>query len=114
MIADGDPLVVRQQRIVRAEHRAHVGGVMHRGVEVGVVITIAGIGEPQAVGRKQHSPPQHIVVAQDRAVRAKEARQRLTQMSGLVLLGIDVVPLGVSEVDNSLKQSSIAKCVEIE
>ena len=37
MIADRDPLVVRQQRAVGPEHRADVGGVKDRGVEVGVV-----------------------------------------------------------------------------
>ena len=37
VIADRDPLVVGQQRIVGPEHAAHVGGVVHRGVEIGVV-----------------------------------------------------------------------------
>ena len=35
--ADGHPLVVGQQRVVRAEHAADVGRVMDGGVEVGVV-----------------------------------------------------------------------------
>ncbi|MFN9907340.1 MAG: hypothetical protein ACK56F_14670, partial [bacterium] len=37
MVADRHPLVVGQQRIVGAEHAAHVRGVVHRRVEVGVV-----------------------------------------------------------------------------
>ena len=37
VIADGDVLVVGQERIVGAEHLPDVGGVIDRGVEVGVV-----------------------------------------------------------------------------
>ena len=37
VVSDRHPLVIRQQRIVRPEHRPHVGGVVYRGVEVGVV-----------------------------------------------------------------------------
>jgi hypothetical protein len=37
VIADRDPLVARQQRIVRAHHLADAGGVMDAGVEVAVV-----------------------------------------------------------------------------
>ncbi len=37
VVADRQPLVVRQQRVVGAEQPADVGGVEHRGVEVGVI-----------------------------------------------------------------------------
>ncbi len=37
VIADGNVLIVRQQRIVRTEELADIGGVENRGVEIGIV-----------------------------------------------------------------------------
>ena len=40
MVADRHPFVVREQRIVRAKHGAHIRGVMHRRIEVGIVADV--------------------------------------------------------------------------
>jgi hypothetical protein len=44
VVADGDVLVVGQERVVGAEHRADIGGVVDGGVEVGVVADRFDIG----------------------------------------------------------------------
>ncbi|MNI67546.1 hypothetical protein D3C73_1231830 [compost metagenome] len=44
VVADGHPLVVRQQGVVRTELLANGGGVVHRDVEVGVVADARGRG----------------------------------------------------------------------
>jgi len=45
VVADGHPLVVGHERVVGAEQAADVGGVVHRGVEVGVVANLRRHGE---------------------------------------------------------------------
>src|SRR5215210_5341655 len=47
VIADRNPLVVREQWIVGTKHATHVGRVIYRGVEVGVV---AHLGWNQQLG----------------------------------------------------------------
>ena len=37
MVGDGDVLVIGQQRIVRAEQGANIGGMMNADIEIGVV-----------------------------------------------------------------------------
>ena len=42
MIADRNPLIVRHQGLVGAEQFAHIGGVVDRGVKIGVVANLRG------------------------------------------------------------------------
>ena len=58
VIADGHPLVVGQQRVVRAEQFAHRGGVVDAGVEVGVVADLTGQLH-RAVGLRAQAGLQH-------------------------------------------------------
>ena len=53
MVADGHVLVVRQQRVVRAEHLADIGGVVDADVKVGVVADPRRQVQRARVGRVQ-------------------------------------------------------------
>ncbi len=53
VIAHRQPLVIRQQRIVRPQHLADVGGVVNRCVEIGVIADLARQQHPRAGHRRQ-------------------------------------------------------------
>ena len=76
VVADRHPLVVRQQRVVRPEHAADVGGVMHRGVEVGVVADGGG-KQKLGVAHGDQDPVAEPAVDAIRGGVAGEERARL-------------------------------------
>ncbi len=53
VIGDGHPLVVRQQRVFRPEHAAHIPRVVYGGVEIGVVADATGQKQLDAGYRPQ-------------------------------------------------------------
>ena len=75
VVADRHPLVVRQQRVVRAEQLAHRRGVVDADVEVGVVADLAGQAQLHGGLRMQRRLPSGLL----RAALAQSARERQAQ-----------------------------------
>ena len=71
MVRDGQPLVIRKQGIVGAEQPSHGGGVMDRGVEVGVVTHVRR--DPVLHGSLRNEPRAQLL--RRRRVRAQRRRQ---------------------------------------
>ncbi len=72
MIADRHPFVVGKQRIVGPEHAADVGGVVDRGVEIGVVADRGGEEQLGVLHGNQDPVAQPAVGA----IRGRVARER--------------------------------------
>ncbi len=79
VIADGDVLVVRQQRIVRAEQLADVVGVMDADIEVGVVAYPGRQMHPTAIRRLQQRLAHALQLLAPLAVFRQQVLQRLAQ-----------------------------------
>ncbi len=79
MIADGDPLVVGEQRVVGSEHGADVGGVVDGGVEVGVVADQEGEDVVDLGGGDEGVVAEFFVVSEGLGVFAEEFRDSLAE-----------------------------------
>src|SRR6185369_8176514 len=76
--ADRNPLVVRQEWVVRTKHAPEVRGVLDGGVEVGVVLDDGRRGESGLACRKGDAAL-HRLVARDRARGAQCVAQETTK-----------------------------------
>ena len=77
VVADRQPLVVRQQRSVGAEEPAHRGGVMDADVEVGVVADLARQAQLHLRHRQQRFAPALLL----RTAAGQAGAERLAQLA---------------------------------